>query len=268
MEVVAGAPLVKSPPLARLAEVCAVNAVPLGGIFLADWSTATALVVYWFETLLATVFTAARIAIHRKLTRTEGHHFGASPTHPRPGTSDRQSPRSFLSEFLIASLLLTALLGVFLGLLLGTVLSGSTDLGSVRSGFLWMSLAQLLGFVWDIGRIGRQPFAWVQRMAEEVMGRITLMHLAMLAGMFAMVWLGTPPAFFATFAVMKLVADLVAVTSTRDATGEELRGAPALIVRALTRLDPEGRLAADFLDHLARARERDRPGTRADDEPR
>jgi hypothetical protein len=256
----------KLPPGARLAQVCVVNAVPLGGIFLDGWSTATALVVYWFETLLATAFTAARIAIHRKQTHKAGHYFGGSPSQRPQGTGGPRRLPSFLSQFVVGSLLLTVLLGLFLGLLLGTVLRGSTDLDAIRSGFLWMAVAQLVGFAWDLRQIGQQPFAWVQSIAKDVMGRIMLLHLGMLAGMFTMGWFGTPPAFFGAFALMKLAADLIAVASTRDPTGKQPQGPPGWLVRGLTRLDPEGELAAEFRDHLARARERESARTRADEE--
>jgi hypothetical protein len=250
----------------RLAQVCVVNAVPLGGIFLGGWSTATALVVYWFETLLATVFTAVRIAIHRKRTRKKGHYFGASPVQRPQGTRGRQTGPSFLSQFLVGSLLLTVLLGLFLAVLLGTALRGSADLDAIRSGFLWMAMAQLVGFMGDFGRIAQQPFAWVRSIATDVMGRIMLIHLGMLGGMFMMGWLGTPPAFFGTFALVKLAADLTAVAATRDTRGKDLHGPPALVVRVLARLDPDGGLVADFLDRLGRARRGEAGGTRADEE--
>jgi hypothetical protein len=256
----------KLPPGARLAQVCVVNAVPLGGIFLDGWSTATALVVYWFETLLATAFTAARIAIHRKQTHKAGHYFGGSPSQRPQGTGGPRRLPSFLSQFVVGSLLLTVLLGLFLGLLLGTVLRGSTDLDAIRSGFLWMAVAQLVGFAWDLRQIGQQPFAWVQSIAKDVMGRIMLLHLGMLAGMFTMGWFGTPPAFFGAFALVKLAADLLAVAATGDSTGTEPEGPPRWVVRAPARLDPEGHLAADFLDRTAKARKREWGATGADEE--
>jgi len=252
--------------VARFAQVCVVNAVPLGGIFLYGWSTATALIVYWFETLLATVFTAGRIAIHRRLTRKKGHYFGSSPSQRPQVSGGQRSLPSFLSQFLVGSLLLTVLLGLFLAVLLGTALRGSTDLGAIRTGFLWMAVAQLIGLAWDLGQIGQQPFGWVRSIAKDVMARIMLLHLGMLAGMFTIAWFGTPPAFFGAFALVKLAADLLAVAATGDSTGTEPEGPPRWVVRALARLDPEGHLAADFLDRTAKARKREWGATGADEE--
>jgi hypothetical protein len=254
---------------ARLAQVCIVNSVPIGGVFLGDWSTGTALVVYWFETLLATLFTAGRIAVHRRLTHTKGHYFGGSPGRPAraAGHSPGAAPfQTFLSAFLAGILTMTVLLGLFLGLLLGTVLAGSIDPAAIRSGFLWMALAQLAGFVWDVGRIRELPFAWVRSVTKDVMGRIMLIHLGMLAGMFVMAGVGEPPAFFGTFVLVKLTADLVAVSAAIASARRASEGVPGRLARLGARLDPEGKFAQGFREHMARAREKELAGTEADEE--
>jgi hypothetical protein len=73
-------------------------------------------------------------------------------------------------------------------------------------------------------------------------------------------------AFFGAFALVKLAADLLAVAATGDSTGTEPEGPPRWVVRALARLDPEGHLAADFLDRTAKARKREWGATGADEE--
>src|SRR5258708_21491936 len=57
----------------NLLFVLLVNAIPLYGVKFHGWSALTVVVLYWFENLLIAVFTCARIALHRQLTRKRGH---------------------------------------------------------------------------------------------------------------------------------------------------------------------------------------------------
>src|SRR3954470_24788495 len=57
----------------NLVFVLLVNAVPLYGIKYLGWSIGTVLLLYWVESVLVAVFTCARIALHRALTRKSGH---------------------------------------------------------------------------------------------------------------------------------------------------------------------------------------------------
>lgn len=122
----------------RFWQALGVNAVPVTGVFFGGWSTATALVVYWSETLMAAVFTAALIAVHRKVTRKKGHYRDQWEKPPRRAIehAERAEPRrhfrTFLSGFLVGSLSFTVGLGLFLALLLATVLDGSTDVPPSR----------------------------------------------------------------------------------------------------------------------------------------
>lgn len=107
----------RSVSLTQRAQTLGINSVPIVGVVLGDWSTATTLVVYWSETLLATVFTAVRIAVHRKLTRKRAHHrdqWEESPRKRAHHAKPRQRFRTFLSGFLNGSLILIFGLGLFL----------------------------------------------------------------------------------------------------------------------------------------------------------
>src|SRR5437899_7172224 len=57
----------------NLLFVLLVNAIPLYGVKVLGWSALTVVMLYWFENLLIAVFTCARIALHRQLTRKRGH---------------------------------------------------------------------------------------------------------------------------------------------------------------------------------------------------
>ena len=47
--------------------------MPLFGVKMFGWSVGVVLILYWLENLLIAVFTYARIALHRALTRKRGH---------------------------------------------------------------------------------------------------------------------------------------------------------------------------------------------------
>src|ERR1700709_2851657 len=85
------------------------NAIPAAGWFLGDWSAGTTLVLYWFETLLGTIFVAARILVNRRLRPSKGHwNYQAPQTEATPGRS------SYLSAFLGPALVFTLAHGIFL----------------------------------------------------------------------------------------------------------------------------------------------------------
>ena len=60
--------------IVHLLSLLAVNAVPAAGWFIADWSAGTTLVVYWFETVAASLFVVARIVVHQRLSPRRGGH--------------------------------------------------------------------------------------------------------------------------------------------------------------------------------------------------
>jgi hypothetical protein len=100
--------------LRRLVPLVGINAVPLGGVFLADWSPATALSLYWWENLIGAALVALRIALHRALTRKRGHHrlqlglqVYVGATEHGQGRRERKredgEPGSFLGEFVLVA---------------------------------------------------------------------------------------------------------------------------------------------------------------------
>src|SRR3954467_4920910 len=95
--------------LRRLLPVAGANAVPVAGVFLAGWSAATALTLYWVENLVGSLLVAVRIGAHEALTRKRGHRrlqlaLQREP-HAKAGEARRASkraytePHTFLREF-------------------------------------------------------------------------------------------------------------------------------------------------------------------------
>lgn len=249
----------KSGSVSRLAQAIGINSVPIAGVFLGEWSTATTLVVYWSETLLAALFTAARIAVHRGTTRKRGHYrdqWDKPAEHAPRRKEPRKHFKTFLSGFLVGSLSLTIGLGLFLALLLATVLEGTTDVNAIQRGVFWMAMAQLAGFGWDLTGIRTRPFAWVKEAADDVMGRVVLIHLGMLGGMFLLAWIGQAPAFFGTFAVMKLAADGIGLLARRDPDWTPSKEPPAWAAWLSSRANPRHDFDASWREHLERERAR------------
>ena len=166
------------------------NAVPLSGWFLGGWSAGTTLAVFWFENLALTVFIAARIAAHWQATRTRGHQGG------------------FLRTFLFTSLAFTLAHGVFLAIVISRLPEGSVVREDVVRGVQWMLAAQAASLMLDLWRIGVWPFAEVRARTEWVLGRVVVVHLSILVGMFLFMAFDRPAWFFTLFLVFKAMMDI------------------------------------------------------------
>ena len=98
----------------HLLALLAITAVPAVGWFVEDWSGATTLAVYWFETVAACLFISSRILIHQRWTPRRGHFRYKAPS------GDRRSSQtsSFLAGFVVTSLTFCAAHGAFLAVIL------------------------------------------------------------------------------------------------------------------------------------------------------
>ncbi len=166
------------------------NAVPLSGWFLGGWSAGTALAFFWFENLLLALVIAVRIAVHWRATRTRGHTGG------------------FLGTFLVTTLGFTAVHGVFLTIALTKLLPESVDRADLESGVLWLAGTQVASLGFDMWGIRRWPFAEIRQRVDWVMGRIVVVHLGLLAGMWLLIALDQPERFFVVFLVLKAMTDI------------------------------------------------------------
>ena len=175
--------------------VLLVNAVPLYGVTVLGWSAGTVLMLYWLENLLVAMFTCARIALHRKLTRKRGHW--------RAGQLGRFGGRSdgpgLLGEYASLAILFTLVHGVFVAVVVFMVGVDRPDVvGWKFSGeqFLVGALQMLavlsLDFLVDAARMRSRSFAWIKAYARQRTGRVLILHLAIVFGMFGMVASDSP----------------------------------------------------------------------------
>src|SRR5687767_4166875 len=133
--------------LAKLFRLAAASLVPGGGFLLADWSPATALTLYWIDTLIGAIAMGVRIAFHRHWTGASGHdraQLGATLSVSTSG--DAPTPvvfKSFLAEFLLTSVAFTLAHGVFLAVVLG-FMAERPDADHVRQGAIGILICHAL----------------------------------------------------------------------------------------------------------------------------
>jgi Family of unknown function (DUF6498) len=201
--------------LSRLFLAGGQNAVPLSGWFLAGWTPGTTLVLFWFENLALSLFLAARIAAHWTATRKRGHTNG------------------FLRTFVLTSLAFTLAHGVFLFLVLGFLLEGTVSRQDAIAGLQWMLAAQVASLAFDLWNIGDWPFAEVRARTDWMMGRVVMVHLSIVFGMFLFMWLEQPWWFFSIFVGLKAMMDIGSLVPQWQP-----KEPPVWLVRIMDRIGP------------------------------
>jgi Family of unknown function (DUF6498) len=227
----------------RLLLALGVNAVPAAGLALAGWGSATALASYWAENLIGVLLVAARIALHRRMTHKAGHYLAQiDPKLPRAA----RARTSFLVEFLVTGLVFTLAHGLFIGLF-SLVTENEIDPTALRNGLIGIAVMQLTGFGLDALTLSSRPFAWMKQMALFTLSRVTLVHLALIAGVGLAALSGVDQVFVLPFVVLKTVVDVLGVLRL-DA--QEHETAPGWMVSLVNKLKPDG----DFAAYYASAR--------------
>lgn len=247
---------------ALLLTLC-INAVPILGISFDNWGSASLLVIYWAENLVGSLLVAVRSHLHQQLTQKQGHfrrHFKNRGAGDRT-VGRKPSSLTFTQEFLLTSLIFTVAHGLFLGIML-VVLKMPLQLSQVATGLTGMLCFQLLGFSFDTWGLRQRPFAWVKRQAQFYLGRIVLIHLAIIAG----VWLAAftdNARFLLPFALFKLLVDIGSRMS-RGRAPKDNQKAPLWLIRLVNWLRP----GDDFAAHLANEQEREAREAKEDEQER
>jgi hypothetical protein len=260
--------------LRRLVPLVGINAVPLGGVFLAGWSPATALSLYWWENLIGAALVALRIALHRLLTRKRGHRRlqlnlqvyagGQGAAEKRRSKRQRKrerrgggvdvEPGSFLGEFLLVAGAGTAVHGVLLWAVLRGFLEAGPQSDQLRLGVLAVGVFQLGGFLFDLIGIRQRPFAWIRDLAQATAQRVSLLHLTLIIGF----WFATGPGGLSgslrPFVVLKALADFGGVLAHLGVNADP-EEAPPWLAATMNRLRPEG---GDFATYWRERKDRER----------
>lgn len=196
----------------RLLILIGLNAVPVVGVGWAGWATATALVLYWCETIILVVLVAVRIHLHRKWTNKRGHYTEDTVETTRDGVSRRETRVGhFGANFLTVALAFSFGQALFLFLILWkTGLLRTVNLSQLKQGLAVTTAFLFCGFFIDVAQLKQWPFALIRRLSDAVLWRVFVVHIAIIIGVFATLWFGLPRSTLIAFVVLKLYTDLTA----------------------------------------------------------
>ena len=191
----------------HILSLLGLNAIPALGWFLGDWSPATTLAVYWFENVAAAIFIALRIILHRWRRPRAGHVRYSGPDSKPTGAS-----ASYLANFLTPSLVFSAAHAFFLAIM-AFVFQDKIRLDMV---FNWADVKLgcsltvgllVLDFLLDLPGLAQKPFRWIELMGQRNLGRVIVVHLTIVLGMFATAFFDGR-GFFGVFIGLKTLLDV------------------------------------------------------------
>jgi Family of unknown function (DUF6498) len=196
--------------IVRLLSLLAVNAIPVAGWFIAEWSAGTTLTVYWLENVAACLFISAQAVIHRRLSPRRGHFRYQAPSAQRRASQ----ASSFVEGFLVTSLAFCAAHGLFLGVILfvlnrkGERYLADVDWRSVGFGCASVVVVLAIDFVVDLPGLRHWSFLQIEQTAYRGLGRVVVVHLTLIIGLFAVAITGAPSTMFGVFVVFKTLYSL------------------------------------------------------------
>ncbi|MGV0850122.1 DUF6498-containing protein [Mycolicibacterium phlei] len=193
-----------------------VNLVPATGWFLQHWSAGTTLLVYWIENVVTCLFIAVRIVAHRRMSPCRGHFHYVAPNTDRRARRATRSQGSFLKGFLVVATVFSVGHAIFLGVILGLLNHNGEAIARVDWRSVTVGCAWMLGFLSadlavDLIGLRRWPFRRIELEANRGLGRLVVVHLTLIFGMFGVVVTGAPSALFGVFVVVKTLFALGAV---------------------------------------------------------
>jgi len=201
-----------------------INAVPLIGVLYFEWSAINVLVLYWFENLMIGFCTLIRLVLHRRWTRKRGYWRHSN----RLGIQVNNKPAEMglIGEYATGTFGFTLGHGIFVGAIAMIVHQNYPDQPMWQLSWAQvfrgaMAIAAFLGIelAIDLTRIRSASFAAIRDYAQARMGRIIVLHLAIIFGMMGMAWSGSPMAVLYVLIGLKTLADLLGVAT---------RGAPKI----------------------------------------
>jgi hypothetical protein len=202
----------------RFLTALAINAIPALGWFLGDWNSGTTLAAYWCETVLGSLFVAARVLLHRRVVRVRGHFRYEAPKDARQNGTGIP----FLKHFLPVSLMFSGAHAVFLlALIFLMTHNGRGDqvrvnLQELAVGVGLILAFQIVDFLIDLAQLKKRPFRWIEVMAERNIARVLIIQMTILIGVAAGGWMDSARGFFLVFVILKTMNDLNSVVPQYD----------------------------------------------------
>jgi hypothetical protein len=188
------APRVKHPTgLLGIISAILVNSVSIIGVYRLHWTVGTGLALYWSENLLTGVILIGTTALWRPAVR-----------GPRP-----VSPGEVALITLVFNAAHFAFLLAFLGVMMPRIAPAERfDRDSFGRGLAFVAILLLFEFIIAAVRMNRTSAAQIQQTATSYLQRVTVLHLTIIIGMFALLLFGQARAFFAVFAGLKMMVDV------------------------------------------------------------
>ena len=248
-----------SPAFAKsrvLALALLVNAVPVIGILHYGWSAANVIVLYWFENLLLAVATTIRLLVHRELTRKRGYF--RVDVLEGVTLNDQPVKAGIIGGYAIKAFAFTLAHGVFVAVLLVILAQNYGDQPiwhvaprEVLHGALVVAAMVAVGLVADLATIRQRSFAAMKAYATGQFGRVAVMHLAIIFGMFAMAATGSPFGVVFVLIGLKTLAEVGAALASTRAPVAGPQVPPAWMLKAADRFAKDKGGAAGLERKLA-----------------
>ena len=166
------------------------------------------LVLYWLETLIGTLLVGGRILLHRRLVPSQGHWDYVAPQGQQTQTTSGRSS-TYLSAFLVPALAFTFVHGIFL-VVLGWMMIQKDLSPEARIegehllvGLIGIAIFQGADFFFDLIWLRTRSFAWMERLGQQTLGRVFVIHLTIIGGMAAVMFTGANRHFFGVFIFLK-----------------------------------------------------------------
>lgn len=240
--------------IAHLLTLVAVNAIPAVGWFSQEWSAATTLIVYWFETVVGLLFIYARGVLQQRWNPRRGHFRYQAPqsrgsVRTRGAIEAQGKPGSFIKGFLFINTVFCVAHGIFIAVILlilshnGNAELVGLDWRSAGVGCLQILVIVVIDFLVDVPYLRRWSFGVLEQTANRSFGRVGVVHLALIFGIFAAAVSNSPARMFGVFVVLKTLYSL-STALPRYEPGTP----PPWLSRAMDRLrrDPKGQRFEDM----------------------
>lgn len=250
-----------------------INAVPLVGVLYFEWSAINVLVLYWFENLMIGFGTLIRLVLHRRWTRKRGYWRHSN----RLGIQVNNKPAEMglIGEYATGTFGFTLGHGIFVGAIAMIVHQNYPDQPMWQLSWAQvfrgaMAIAAFLGIelALDLTRIRSASFAAIRDYAQARMGRIIVLHLAIIFGMMGMAWSGSPMAVLYVLIGLKALADLLGI-ATRGAPKIEDSDTPPPVwtMKMADKLGKDKGGASGLLKKWQAEREQARKNASEDEQP-
>ena len=264
------APVPRSSRLPSLLLVLLVNAVPVVGVLRYGWSATNVLVLFWFENLLIAIFTCLRIALHRKLTRKRGYWRGGQVGVQVNGKTVKSG---LLGEYAVMAFPFTLAHGVFVAVIALMLAQNHADdpmwqLSWVQVGRGVGIIAAMLAieFLADLATLRSRSFAWMKDYMQRRTGRVIVLHLAIIFGMFAMAMTDSPLGILYVLLGLKALAEVGSVFGQGAVQKSESEPPPAWALKMVDKLGKDKGGSAAFLKEWEREQETNRRNAIEDEE--